>query len=146
MMNHTVQKETKLIVDKDIDVVVRREAAPVTRQRGIASVDNTLNFMTGDISYEELKRIPGVSTMALRAKENAGDVSIFQKKDYTAPLAQGGLQRIAYWNLPLLSLFVSESGRIVPIRISGISKERQKQLEHAIKIARFLALMPFMKY
>ena len=45
--------------------------------------------------------------------------------------------------LPLLKNYVTESGKIVPSRITGTSAKYQRQLATAIKRARFLALLPY---
>ena len=39
--------------------------------------------------------------------------------------------------------FVTESGKIVPARITGTKAKYQRQLTKAIKVARYLALMPY---
>ncbi len=54
-----------------------------------------------------------------------------------------GITEIDYKDLALLKQYVSESGKIVPSRITGTSAKYQRQLASAIKRARFLALMPF---
>jgi len=128
------------IVDGNADKASRTLRFVSVKQRGVVSIENTLNSMTGDISYEDLQKIVGISTMALRAKEKAGDTSIFQKKDYSSPLSKIGAGDITYWNISLLLNFVSGSGKIVPTRISGVSKNQQRRIKSSIKIARFLGL------
>ncbi|BAO44726.1 MULTISPECIES: 30S ribosomal protein S18 [Thiolapillus] len=54
-----------------------------------------------------------------------------------------GITEIDYKDLALLKQYVSESGKIVPSRITGTSAKYQRQLATAIKRARFLALMPY---
>ena len=49
--------------------------------------------------------------------------------------------KIEYKNLNLLQKYVTERGKIVPRRISGISAKQQRQLAVAIKRARFLGLL-----
>lgn len=50
---------------------------------------------------------------------------------------------IDYKNIDLLKKYVMESGRIVPSRITGVSAFYQRRITRQIKLARFLALMPF---
>ena len=50
---------------------------------------------------------------------------------------------IDYKDLTLLKQYVSESGKIVPSRITGTSAKYQRQLADAVKRARFLALLPY---
>ncbi|MFT5278163.1 MAG: small subunit ribosomal protein S18 [Glaciecola sp.] len=50
---------------------------------------------------------------------------------------------IDYKDIPMLKNYVTESGKIVPSRITGTSAKYQRQLATAIKRARFLALLPY---
>lgn len=50
---------------------------------------------------------------------------------------------IDYKDIDLLKGYVSESGKIVPSRITGTAAKYQRQLSAAIKRARFLALLPY---
>jgi len=54
-----------------------------------------------------------------------------------------GAPVIDYKNLDLLSEYITETGKIIPSRITGTSAKYQRQLTAAIKQARFLALLPF---
>jgi small subunit ribosomal protein S18 len=50
---------------------------------------------------------------------------------------------IDYKDIPLLKEYITESGKIVPSRITGTSAKYQRKLAEAIKIARYLALLPY---
>ena len=52
-------------------------------------------------------------------------------------------ETVDYKNIDLLKDFVSETGKIIPARITGTSAKYQRQLTVAIKRARFLALLSF---
>lgn len=54
-----------------------------------------------------------------------------------------GTVEIDYKDLDTLKEYVSETGKIVPSRISGTNARYQRQLATAIKRARFLALLPY---
>ncbi len=54
-----------------------------------------------------------------------------------------GIQEIDYKDIALLKNYITESGKIVPSRITGTSAKYQRQLSTAIKRARFLALLPY---
>ncbi len=54
-----------------------------------------------------------------------------------------GVDEIDYKDLDTLKDFVSETGKIVPSRITGTKARYQRQLATAIKRARFLALLPY---
>lgn len=66
----------------------------------------------------------------------------FRRKKYCRFTAEG-ITEIDYKDLNLLKQYVSESGKIVPSRITGTSAKYQRQLSSAIKRARFLALLPY---
>ena len=66
----------------------------------------------------------------------------FRRKKYCRFTAEG-ITEIDYKDLNMLKQNVSESGKIVPSRITGTSAKYQRQLATAIKRARFLALLPY---
>ena len=66
----------------------------------------------------------------------------FRRKRYCRFTAEG-ITDIDYKDLTLLKSYVSESGKIVPSRITGTSARYQRQLADAVKRARFLALLPY---
>ncbi|MBN1434707.1 30S ribosomal protein S18 [Candidatus Fermentibacterales bacterium] len=53
--------------------------------------------------------------------------------------------RIDYKNDRLLSRFVSDRGKIVPRRVSGNCARHQRRVAAAIKVARFLAILPYVR-
>ena len=52
-------------------------------------------------------------------------------------------QKIDYKDINLLTLFVTEQGKILPRRATGITVQQQRKLAKAIKRARVLSLFPF---
>tara|TARA_Y100000768_G_scaffold163664_1_gene122430 strand:- start:269 stop:484 length:216 start_codon:yes stop_codon:yes gene_type:complete len=50
---------------------------------------------------------------------------------------------IDYKNVGVLKKFISESGKISPRRVAGTTAKEQRQVNKAIKIARYVALLPF---
>ena len=54
-----------------------------------------------------------------------------------------GVKEIDYKDLDLLKQYITETGKIVPSRITGTSAKYQRQLATAIKRARYLALLPY---
>lgn len=66
----------------------------------------------------------------------------FKRKKFCR-FSSDGVEEIDYKDLDTLNDFVSETGKIVPSRITGTSARYQRQLTSAIKRARFLALMPY---
>ena len=68
---------------------------------------------------------------------------IFVKKRKQCPFTAAGVKHIDYKDLNTLSQFVTERGKIIPRRITGVSAYYQKHLTQAIKRARHMALLPF---
>lgn len=54
-----------------------------------------------------------------------------------------GSAEIDYKDLDLLGDYITETGKIVPSRITGTAAKYQRQLCVAIKRARFVALLPY---
>ena len=57
------------------------------------------------------------------------------------PLSGKDAPLVDYKNIKLLKKYISESGRILPSRITSVSEKKQKKLSKAIKRARLLALL-----
>jgi small subunit ribosomal protein S18 len=53
------------------------------------------------------------------------------------------IKEVDYKDVYLLKKFITESGKIVPSRITGTKAKYQRQLAKAIKLARYLALLPY---
>ena len=63
------------------------------------------------------------------------------KKQKNSPITTN--QKIDYKDIELLSLFLTEQGKILPRRATGITVQQQRKLTKAIKRARILSLLPF---
>jgi len=72
-------------------------------------------------------------------------LSLFQKNDMKffrpCPLSGKNAPIINYKNIKLLKKYISESGKILPSRITSVSLKKQKELSRSIKRARLLALL-----
>ena len=66
----------------------------------------------------------------------------FRRKKYCRFTAEG-VTLIDYKDLNTLRQYLTETGKIVPSRITGTKSKYQRQLTTAIKTARFLALIPY---
>ena len=66
----------------------------------------------------------------------------FRRRKYCRFTADG-VKEIDYKDLDTLRNYVTESGKIVPSRITGTKAHYQRQLATAIKRARYLALLPY---
>lgn len=72
-----------------------------------------------------------------------GSKKVFFRRRRGCPLSVPGAPEITYKNPNMLSKFISEGGRILPSRITNVSASKQRILKREIKIARVLALLPF---
>jgi len=68
---------------------------------------------------------------------------VFFRRRRGCPLSVPNSPVIDYKNPELLVKFVSEGGRMLPSRITNVCAKKQRKLNNAIKIARILALLPF---
>jgi len=72
-------------------------------------------------------------------------LSLFQKSDIkfskSCPLSGKNAPDIDYKNIKLLKKYTSESGRILPSRVTSVSFKKQRELARSIKRARLLALI-----
>ncbi|AKX43750.1 30S ribosomal protein S18 [Thiopseudomonas alkaliphila] len=66
----------------------------------------------------------------------------FRRRKFCRFTAEG-VTEIDYKDLNTLKAYVSETGKIVPSRITGTKAKYQRQLATAIKRARYLALLPY---
>jgi len=72
-------------------------------------------------------------------------LSLFQKPEMKyikpCPLSGKNAPLVDYKNIKVLKKYVSESGKILPSRITSVSFKKQRELSRSIKKARFLALL-----
>mgnify|MGYP004704194111 CR=1 FL=1 len=66
----------------------------------------------------------------------------FRRRKFCRFTAEG-VEEIDYKDLATLKGYITETGKIVPSRITGTRAFYQRQLTLAIKRARFLALLPY---
>ena len=76
---------------------------------------------------------------------NYSKLSLFQRPEMkflkTCPLSGKNAPTVNYKNIKLLKRYISESGRILPSRVTSVSLGKQKELSRSIKRARLLALL-----
>lgn len=63
----------------------------------------------------------------------------------TCPVCEMGVRVVDYKDDRVLARFTTERGKILPSRLSGMCARHQRQMGTAIKRARYLALLPFIK-
>jgi small subunit ribosomal protein S18 len=90
----------------------------------------------------------GGRPVAASQRPTGGDKAVGAKKQYfrrkkVCRFCVEKIDDINYKDVKLLSSFVSERGKIVPRRISGVCTPHQRRLAESIKQARNIALLPF---
>ena len=68
--------------------------------------------------------------------------SFYRRRKYCRFTAEG-IKEIDYKDIDLLKQYITETGKIVPSRITGTKAKYQRQVARAVKRARFLALLPY---
>ena len=71
--------------------------------------------------------------------------SPFEDRKRFCPFSNKNSPVIDYKDIKLLTKYISEKGKIIPSRITNVSRGKQKELSLAIKRARFLSLMSYTK-
>ena len=76
---------------------------------------------------------------------NYSKLSLFQKPEMkflkSCPLSGKNAPTVDYKNIKLLKRYISESGKILPSRVTSVSLKKQKEVSKSIKRARLLALI-----
>ena len=65
------------------------------------------------------------------------------RRGKTCPMCESSIRVIDYKDERRLGRFITERGKILPRRISGMCARHQRQVGTAIKRARYLALVPY---
>ena len=77
-----------------------------------------------------------------RKNFNQSKLSLFQKSDLkfsrACPLSGKNAPDINYKNIKVLKKYISETGRILPSRITSVSFKKQRELAKSVKRARIL--------
>jgi small subunit ribosomal protein S18 len=71
-------------------------------------------------------------------KQNA----LFKRKKFCRFTVEG-VEQIDYKDIDILRDFLTDQNKIMPARLTGTKSHYQRQLDTAIKRARFLALLPY---
>ena len=77
-----------------------------------------------------------------KKSKRSSQSALFKRKKFCRFTAEK-IEWIDYKDVDTLKDFVSESGKIMPARLTGTKARYQRQLSDAIKRARFLALLPY---
>jgi small subunit ribosomal protein S18 len=70
---------------------------------------------------------------------------MIRRRAKTCPVCESGVRVVDYKDERTLSRFTTERGKVLPARLSGMCARHQRQVATAIKRARHLALLPFIR-
>lgn len=69
----------------------------------------------------------------------------FFRRRKSCPFTGPNAPEIDWKNTRILSRYISERGKIIPSRITAVSQKKQRELAVAIKQARFMGLLPYVR-
>lgn len=75
--------------------------------------------------------------------ENLPSRTPFKRRRKVCPFSGENGLTIDYKDPKMLQRYMSEKGKIVPSRITAVSRKKQRELARAIKRARFLGLLSY---
>lgn len=95
-----------------------------------------------------MAEVKGGKPISASQRPTGGDKAVVTRKQYfrrkkVCRFCVEKIDDIDYKDVKLLSAFITERGRIIPRRISGVCTPCQRRLSTAIKQARNIALLPF---
>ena len=73
-----------------------------------------------------------------------GKKTFFRRKK-TCPFTGEKAPAIDWKDVKTLGRYISERGKITPSRITAVSNKKQRELAKAIKRARYMALLPYLR-
>jgi small subunit ribosomal protein S18 len=69
----------------------------------------------------------------------------FFRRKKTCPFSGDRARPIDWKDTRTLGRYISERGKIIPSRITAVSQKKQRELSKAIKNARFMGLLPYVR-
>ena len=79
----------------------------------------------------------------LKLKEKRKQQNPLFKRKKFCRFTAAGVEQVDYKDVDTLKDFVQENGKIMPARLTGTRAHYQRQVDTAIKRARYLALLPY---
>lgn len=70
----------------------------------------------------------------------------FFRRTRSCPFSGSKAVAIDWKDTKTLSRFISERGKMVPSRITNVSQKKQRELAKAVKRARYMAMLPYLRY
>lgn len=81
--------------------------------------------------------------MSFGKQSGGGGAGRFTRRKKFCRFTAEGIKQIDYKDLAILKGYITETGKIVPSRITGTRSFYQRQLAQAVRRARYLALLPY---
>ena len=78
-----------------------------------------------------------------KGKKQKKVVTIRKRKIKPDPFTHAGVLEVDFKDLSNLRRYLTERGKIVPRRVSGLAAARQRQIAQAVKRARGVGLIPY---
>ena len=121
----------------------RDEAAAGADEEDSSAAEGVVNGERRRHAVSTTTHLEGTRSMAMSRGQRGGGGSRFSRRKKFCRFTAEGVKSIDYKDLATLKGYVTETGKIVPSRITGTKSFYQRQLAVAIKRARFLALLPY---
>lgn len=97
------------------------------------------------MAYEQREGREGGERSERGERSGGGGKRPFFKRRKTCPFTGPNAPAIDWKDVRQLGRFISERGKIMPSRITAVSTKKQRELAQAIKRARYMALMPYVR-
>lgn len=81
----------------------------------------------------------------MSAEQQTGGKRPFFRRKKTCPFTGPNAPAIDWKDVKTLGRYLSERGKIMPSRITAVSQKNQRELALAVKRARFMALLPYVR-
>lgn len=81
-----------------------------------------------------------------RSEGQGGAKRPFFRRRKSCPFSGKNAQTIDWKDTRTLSRYISERGKMIPSRITAVSQKKQRELAVAIKRARFMGLLPYVRH
>lgn len=83
--------------------------------------------------------------MSAEARESSNVRKPFFRRKKSCPFTGPNAPEIDWKDVKTLGRYLSERGKMMPSRITAVSQKKQRELAQAIKRARFMALLPYVR-
>ncbi len=70
----------------------------------------------------------------------------FFRRTKSCPFTGENAPTIDWKDIKTLSRYISERGKMVPSRITNVSQKNQRELAKAVKRARYMAMLPYVRH